>query len=172
VIEVALIAIKFIDGRMPSMKTDLDNFDLHLLELMQHDSRQPVAELAGRVGLSAPACYRRIRRLREIGAIEGEIAIVNPRTLGWNLSVIVTVVLEREDGKTIRDLMARIAQHPQVIDCAHVTGDTDFIVRMVARDMENYDEAAVALFAEDQRIRSFKTFVVIREARSGAALAN
>jgi hypothetical protein len=46
------------------------------------------------------------------------------------------------------------------------------IVRMVARDMENYDEAAVALFAEDQRIRSFKTFVVIRETRSGASLAN
>jgi DNA-binding Lrp family transcriptional regulator len=45
---------------------------------------------------------------------------------------IVTVVLEREDGQTIRDLMARIAQHPQVIDCSHVTGETDFIVRMVA----------------------------------------
>ncbi len=153
---------------MPSAKSDLDRFDLHLLELLLRDSRQPVAALAETVGLSPPACYRRIRRLRETGAIEGEVAIVRPRTLGWNLSVIVTVTLDREDGLTIRDLMAKIVDHPQVVDCANVTGEIDLIVRMVARDMEHYDDAAVELFANDERVRSFKTFVVIREARSAA----
>ena len=134
---------------MSAEKSDLDRFDLHLLELLQRDSRQPASVLAETVGLSAPACYRRIRRLREIGAIEGEVAIVKPRTLGWNLSVIVTVMLDREDGPTIRELMAKIVDHPQVVDCTNVTGEIDLIVRMVARDMEHYDDAALKLFAND-----------------------
>jgi Lrp/AsnC family leucine-responsive transcriptional regulator len=61
----------------------LDGFDLKLLKLLQIDAQQPVADIAEAVGLSAPACYRRIRRLRETGVIEREIAIVRPRTLGW-----------------------------------------------------------------------------------------
>ncbi|MCD1591668.1 Lrp/AsnC family transcriptional regulator [Qipengyuania citrea] len=154
---------------MSAEKSDLDRFDLHLLELLQRDSRQPASVLAETVGLSAPACYRRIRRLREIGAIEGEVAIVKPRTLGWNLSVIVTVMLDREDGPTIRELMAKIVDHPQVVDCTNVTGEIDLIVRMVARDMEHYDDAALKLFANDERVRSFKTFVIIREAHSSAS---
>jgi len=153
---------------MSAEKFDLDGFDLHLLELMQRDSRKPVSVLAEMVGLSTPACYRRIRRLREIGAIEGEVAVVKPRTLGWNLSVIVTVMLDREDGPTIRELMAKIVDHPQVVDCTNVTGEIDLIVRMLARDMENYDDAVVELFANDERVRSFKTFVVIREVHSSA----
>lgn len=168
-IEVEARVIKFIARMMSAAKSDLDGFDLHLLELLQCDARQPVAVLAETVGLSPPACYRRIRRLRETGAIEGEVAIVKPRTLGWNLSVIVTVTLDREDGPTIRELMAKIVNHPQVIDCANVTGQIDLIVRMVARDMEHYDDAAIELFANDERVRSFKTFVVIREAHSSPA---
>ena len=87
-------------------------------------------------------------------------------SLGWNLSVIVTVMLDREDGPTIRELMAKIVDHPQVVDCTNVTGEIDLIVRMVARDMEHYDDAVIELFANDERVRSFKTFVVIREAHS------
>lgn len=64
---------------------DLDDFDLKLLERLQADARTPVPVLAEAVGLSAPACYRRIRRLREIGAIDREIAVVRPRTLGWGV---------------------------------------------------------------------------------------
>lgn len=154
---------------MSAEKSDLDGFDLHLLELLQLDSRQPASVLAEMVGLSAPACYRRIRRLREIGAIEGEVAIVKPRTLGWNLSVIVAVMLEREDGPTIRELMAKIVGHPQVVDCTNVTGEIDLMVRMVARDMEHYDDTAIELFANDDRVRSFKTFVVIREVHSSVS---
>ncbi|PZU14152.1 MAG: hypothetical protein DI591_12330 [Citromicrobium sp.] len=79
-----------------------------------------------------------------------------PRTLGWNLSVIVTVMLDREDGPIIRELMAKIADHPQVVDCTNVTGEIDLIVRMVARDMEHYDDAVIELFANDERVRSLR----------------
>jgi Lrp/AsnC family leucine-responsive transcriptional regulator len=143
----------------------LDDFDLKLLELLQADVRRPVPVLAATVGLSAPACYRRIRRLREIGAIDREVAIVRPRTLGWPLSMIVLVTLEREGAGTVDEMMRVLQGVPEVIEAWNVTGDNDFAVRMVARDMESYDELARRLFAADERVRSFQTLVVIRQVK-------
>lgn len=143
-------------------KLDLDQFDLRLLELLQSDTRAPVPALAERVGLSSPACYRRIRRLREIGAIEAEVAVVRPKTLGWGLSMIVLLVMEREGNRTVRDILADLSKVPEIIEAWNVTGDYDFAVRMVARDMEDYGDLAERLFSRDERIRSFKTLVIIR----------
>ncbi len=151
-------------------KLDLDRFDLKLLELLQKDSRTPVPALADAVGLSAPACYRRIRRLRELGAIEREVAIVRPRTLGWGVSMIVLVVLEREGRQTIDDLIRKLSAIPQVRELWHVTGEFTFVVHVVARDMEDYDVLATRLFSNDDRVRSFQTLVVMRDARSRLAL--
>jgi len=143
-------------------KLDLDQFDLRLLELLQSDTRTPVPLLAERVGLSPPACYRRIRRLRELGAIEAEVAVVQPKTLGWGLSMIVLLVMEREGGRTVRDILADLSKVPEIIEAWNVTGDYDFAVRMVARDMEDYGDLAERLFSGDERIRNFKTLVIIR----------
>lgn len=143
----------------------LDDFDLRLLELLQADAQQPVAALAEQVGLSAPACYRRIRRLRQSGAIAREVALVRPRTLGWPLSMIVLVTLEREGARTVDEMMRRLETVPEVVEAWNVTGDHDFAVRMVARDMESYDALARDLFAADERVRSFKTLVVIRQVK-------
>jgi Lrp/AsnC family leucine-responsive transcriptional regulator len=143
----------------------LDDFDLRLLELLQVDAQRPVPALAEAVGLSAPACYRRIRRLRETGAIAREIAVVRPRTLGWPLSMIVLVTLEREGARTVDEMMRVLDAVPEVVEAWNVTGDHDFAVRMVARDMESYDELARRLFAADERVRSFKTLVIIRQVK-------
>ncbi|HTU12322.1 MAG TPA: Lrp/AsnC family transcriptional regulator [Allosphingosinicella sp.] len=150
---------------MPT-KIRLDDFDLRLLELLQADARMPVPRLAEAVGLSAPACYRRIRALRESGAIDREVAVVRPRTLGWGVSMMVLVVLEREGRQTIDDLMRKLTDVPQVLELWHVTGEFTFVVHIVARDMEDYDELATRLFSRDDRVRSFQTMVVMREARS------
>lgn len=144
----------------------VDDFDLRLLERLQADARTPVPVLAEAVGLSAPACYRRIRRLREIGAIERDIAVVRPRTLGWGVSMIVLVVLEREGRQTIDDLMRTLTGSPQVRALWHVTGEFTFVLHMVARDMEDYDRLATRLLSHDDRVRSFQTLVVMREAKS------
>ncbi|MBV9882024.1 MAG: Lrp/AsnC family transcriptional regulator [Sphingomonadaceae bacterium] len=143
----------------------LDEFDLRLLELLQADAQRPVPALAEAVGLSAPACYRRIRRLRETGAIAREVAVVSPRTLGWPLSMLLLVTLEREGARTVDEMMRVLQDVPEVIEAWNVTGDTDFVVRMVARDMESYDELARRLFAADERVRGFQTLVVIRQVK-------
>ncbi|GEM73857.1 AsnC family transcriptional regulator [Sphingomonas aquatilis NBRC 16722] len=148
-------------------KTDtLDSFDLKLLEIMQIDAQRPIVAVAEAIGLSVPACYRRIRRLRATGAIEREVAIVRPRTLGWPLSMVVLVMLEREGARTIEEIRAKLQAEPEVIEAWNVTGDFDLAVRIVARGMEGYDELAQRLFSADERVRSFKTLVVIREVKA------
>lgn len=155
---------------MAVTKSDLDDFDLRLLEILQNDTRRPVPELAAEIGLSSPACYRRMRRLREIGAIEREVAVVEPRTLGWGLSMLVLVVLERERTGTMVDLFKKFSRHPQVVGCANVTGDYDLAIRMVAQDMEDYDRLTQTLLVADERVKTFKTLVVIREEGRGKGL--
>lgn len=142
---------------------DLDRFDHKLLSLMQADAQQPVATLAEAVGLSVPACYRRIRRLRQTGVIQREIAVVRPKTLGWPLSMIVLVTLERERAHTMEEMTAVLRAEPEVLEAWNVTGDHDLAVRMVARDMESYDETVNRLFVADERVRTFQTLVVIRQ---------
>ena len=148
----------------------LDNFDLKLLELLQYDTRRPVAELAEEIGLSAPACYRRIRHLHATGAIQRDVAVVRPRTLGWPLSMIVLVTLEREGADTLSQMMQILQAVPEVIEAWNVTGDYDFAVRMLARDMESYDELTSRLFAADERVRSFKTLVVTRQIKEASPI--
>lgn len=143
----------------------LDPIDRRILEQLQIDARLPVSVLAERVGLSSPACYRRIRHLRENGTIQREVAVIAPRMLGWPLSMIVLVTLEREGSRTIDELLRKLEAEPQVIEAWQITGEYDFAVKIVARDMETYDNLVHRLFASDERIRSFVTLVVIRSTK-------
>lgn len=143
----------------------MDDFDLKLLRLLQEDSSRPIPEIAAKVGLSAPACYRRIRLLRQSGIIQREVAIVGARALGWPLSMIVLVTLEREGPNTVDEMISVLGQVPEVIEAWNVTGDHDIAVRMVAEDMEGYDTLVRDLFAADDRVKSFKTLVIIREVK-------
>ncbi|RYD26331.1 MAG: Lrp/AsnC family transcriptional regulator [Lysobacteraceae bacterium] len=146
----------------------LDAFDRKLLERLQVDAQTPIPVLADEIGLSAPACYRRIRRLRDTGAINREVAVVHPRTLGWPLSMLVLVTMERENARTVDEMVRMLKDVPEVIEAWNVTGDHDFVVRMLARDMESYDELVRELFAADDRVRSFKTLVVIRQVKDAS----
>lgn len=144
----------------------LDAIDRRVLEELQHDARIAVPLLAERVGVSVPACYRRVRRLRETGAILREQAIVAPGTLGWSLSMIVLVVLEREDPRTANDMKQKFEREQAVLEAWQITGEYDFAVRVIARDMEDYDDLAQRLFVANEAVRSFKTLVIFRQTKA------
>lgn len=148
----------------------LDMFDRRILEVLQADARIPMPGLAERVGLSAPACYRRVRRLREIGAIERDVSLVAPRTMGWPLSMLVLVTLERDRGRIMDDLLQRLRRTPEVIDVWYVTGDHDLVLRVIAQDMESYDRFTRRVLHAEEHVRSFKTLVVMQQAKRMAAI--
>ena len=147
-----------------------DSFDLRILAALQQDARLPMPELAEMVGLSAPACYRRVRALRAMGAIEREVALVPPDKMGWPITMVVLVSLERDRGWIVDELIAALKAAPEVMDIWYVTGDHDLVLHVAAQNMAGYDAFTRRILHTNEHVRSFKTLVVMRHAKRAAAL--
>lgn len=149
------------------MKAQLDDFDRRLLALVQDNARLTAEQLGERVGLSASACQRRLKRLRETGVIEAEIAVVAPEAVGRSLTMIVEVSLEREHPHIIDAFKKSMRATPEVMQCYYVTGDADFIIVLTARDMKSYERFTQRFFFDNPQVRRFRTFVVMDRTKVG-----
>jgi Lrp/AsnC family transcriptional regulator, leucine-responsive regulatory protein len=150
--------------------TDLDSFDLQILARYQHDTRQTAESIGAAIGLSAAAVQRRLKRLRETGVIEAEIARIAPSTVGFPLCCIVSVDIEREGAAELARFKARMLACPEVQQCYYVTGDTDFIVVVLARDMAAYEALTRDFLLNDPNVRRFTTHVVMEQVKAGASV--
>jgi Lrp/AsnC family leucine-responsive transcriptional regulator len=149
---------------------NMDNIDLKILEQLQVDSKTSMAALAEKVGLSEPACYRRVRELRNSKHIEKEVAIVKPKTMGWPLSMMLLVQLERDHGSVVNQFIDRINRAPEVLDTWYVTGDFDIVLQVVATDMEAFDDFTHQVLHKDDSVKSVKTLVVMRHSKTAGPI--
>ncbi|MDG3088184.1 Lrp/AsnC family transcriptional regulator [Vibrio hannami] len=143
----------------------MDAIDLKILEQLQIDAKVSMVSLAEKVGLSEPACYRRVRQLRTSGHIEKEVAVIKPKTMGWPLSMMLMVQLERDHGSIVNQFIDRVNQAPEVLDSWYVTGDFDVVLQVVATDMEAFDEFTQRVLHKDGSVKSVKTLVVMRHSK-------
>lgn len=143
----------------------LDAADRALLSLVQEDARLPQAAMGARVGLSAAAVNRRLRRLTETGLITGVHAVLAPDLLGHPLTVIAQVEVESEQPAELDRLRERLAACPQVQQCYYVTGEWDFVLVLVVRDMDQYTHLTRELFFASDNVKRFKTLVVMNRAK-------
>lgn len=148
----------------------IDATDRRLLEAVQQDARLTADQLADACGLSPTAALKRLKRLRAEGVIEREAAIVYPRALGYNIMALVMVTLDREDRGVIDRFKQDIRATPQITQGYYITGDADFILTIVARDMDDYDQFTREFFYDRHPIRTFKTSVVLNVVKSGGPL--
>ncbi|MFC4312455.1 Lrp/AsnC family transcriptional regulator [Steroidobacter flavus] len=152
------------------MNPELDAADYRLLELLQADARTPIAALAEIVGLSEPACYRRIQRLKREKVIEREVAVVSPRTMGWPLTMIVLVTLERERTAILDQFIRKLQGVPEIVEAWYVTGDYDFALRVVAQSMESFETLTRDVLYADNFVKNFKTLVTMRTVKTQSPL--
>ena len=138
--------------------------------MLQRDARTPVIELADKVGLSAPACYRRIRALRESGAVEREVAVVAPGVMGCSVTMIVLVTLERDRGRIVAELVRKFKAAQEVIDVWYVTGDHDLVLHVASQNMSTYDAFTRRVLLAEEQVRRFKTLVVLQHPKRAAPL--
>lgn len=123
---------------------ELSETDRRLLQLLQADARISNQELADRAGMSASACWRRVKALEDAGVITGYPAIVNAENAGLKFSAIVHVTLTRHETAHVATFIARIVGRPEVLECFATTGEADYHLRVVCRDKDAYN-----LFLED-----------------------
>ena len=118
---------------------NLDKTDYDILRLLQGNSRINNAELAEQVNLSPSPCSRRVRRLEQTGAINRYVTLVEPRSLGLTISVFVQVSLEKQNRENLSVFEATIDSFPEVMECYLMTGNADYLLRVVLTDLECYE---------------------------------
>jgi Lrp/AsnC family transcriptional regulator, leucine-responsive regulatory protein len=145
----------------------LDNADRILLDRLQTDASLGVDALAHACGLSVASVQRRLKRLRASGVIEREVAILSPAAVGAPMTFIIMVELERERREQLAAFRAAIREEPQVQQAYYVTGESDFALVCVARDMADFEALTHRLFFENGNVRRFRTSVVMERTKVG-----
>ena len=142
-------------------ETPLDAIDRRILRLLQHDSAVANQALADAVGLSPPACLKRVRRLRDSGVIRRSAALLAPEALGYPLLTVVRIKLDRPREKTMRGFEARMRELPRVAQCLTVAGDIDYIIVVRSKDVAHYQDFARHFLATAPGIRSYTSEIVL-----------
>lgn len=117
----------------------MDKKDLQILNQLQLDARLSNHELAQRVNLSPSPCLRRVRQLERAGVIRGYTAIVDQQALGLPITVFIRIALERHDTATVGEFERRIRDIDEIMDCFLMTGQRDYLLRVVASSLEGYE---------------------------------
>jgi Lrp/AsnC family leucine-responsive transcriptional regulator len=139
----------------------LDAIDRRILSTLQRDSSIANQALADAVGLSPPACLKRVRRLKEACIIERTAALLSPAALGFPLLTVARVKLNRPTGKSMREFEQRMSALPRVTHCLTVAGDIDYVVMIRSRDVAHYQEFARQVLASAPGIRSYTSEIVL-----------
>ncbi|MFC4348757.1 Lrp/AsnC family transcriptional regulator [Kordiimonas lipolytica] len=147
--------------------SDLDGFDVKILNELQDNSRQTSEVIADKVGLSPAATQRRIKKLREDGTIKKEVAILCPKSLGGRTTLIVQVAFSCGGEATIETFKQQMLQVPEVQQCYYVTGQTDFILIMTVKDMKDFDRITREYLFTNPSIGRFETIVAIDTFKEG-----
>lgn len=145
----------------------LDNADRILLDALQTDASLGVDALAHACGLSVASVQRRMKRLRTAGVIEREVAVLSPAAVGASMTFIIMVELERERREQLAAFRAAIRDEPQVQQAYYVTGESDFALVCVAKDMADFEALTHRLFFENGNVRRFRTSVVMERTKVG-----
>lgn len=117
----------------------LDKFDRAILKSLQRNGRIANSALAGQVNLSESACLRRVRTLEESGLIEGYVALINQEQAGYPVNVFVNITLERQDQTDLHAFEEAVRKLPEVMECYLMTGDYDYLLRVVAADTADFE---------------------------------
>jgi len=117
----------------------IDAIDRKILAALQSDGRVTAQALAGLVGLSPSPCARRVRMLEEAGVIKGYVAVVDQGKVGLPISAFASVRLSRQHEEDLDRFAQAVASWPEVVDCYLMTGQQDYLMRIVVRDLEAYE---------------------------------
>lgn len=148
----------------------LDRIDKRLLALLQADAGQTNLRLAEQVGLSPPACLKRVRRLEDEGVIRRRVALVDPDKIGPLIHIVVEVTMERDRKVLYQQFMDRAQTQSVLKQCYRVTGEVDFVMILVVPDMAAYDHFCDAVLFADPNVRKFRTLVSRFRAKFDTAL--
>ena len=156
------------------MHQELDSIDRHILTLLQKDARLSNHDLAAQVGLSDTPCARRVKRLEESGVIAAYVALVPAERVGLGLTAYLNVRLEKHSEVHKRNPMdlfrASVQTWPEVVECAALTGEMDYLLRVVVQDMAHYSRFIMDTLLKHPSVEDCKTSFVLDRVKNTTAV--
>jgi Lrp/AsnC family transcriptional regulator, leucine-responsive regulatory protein len=143
-----------------------DGTDLLILSALQHDARLTIADLAEKANLSTSPIWRRVKRLEGEGLITGYHASISRRGIGWGVLAFVSVSIEDHQESAARAFEKAVASLPEIVACWSITGSTDFLLQVVARDLDTYAEFAMNTIRRLPGIKAMQTAFTLKEVKS------
>lgn len=148
----------------------LDPFEKKIIALLQVDATLSTAEIADAVGLSPSPCWRRIQRLREEGIIRAQVALIDRRKIGLNAQVFAQVKLNAHGRQHLDEFSETIRAIPEVMECYVLMGSVDFMLRIVAADIDAYEKLFFTKLSRIAGVQEINSIVALSEIKSTTAL--
>ena len=149
---------------------ELSRTDRRLLAELQRDATRNQSELAEIVGMSRTSCWRRIRDFEEAGLIERQVALLNPKQVGFTIEVLLLVAMTEHSDENRRSFERHVSILPEVMECFSVSGDRDYLLQVVARDMDSYNDFLNAQILRHPAVQSASSTFVLRRVKYSTAL--
>ncbi|MBT8070389.1 MAG: Lrp/AsnC family transcriptional regulator [Gammaproteobacteria bacterium] len=151
-------------------KVKLSASDRKLLEALQDDVSLSQIELAERCGLSRTSVWRRMRELEEAGVIESRVALLNPEALGLQIHVLLSVSMVKHSDETRRAFEVHVENLPEVMECFSVSGERDYLLQIISRNMESYNEFLNTKILHHASVHSASSSFALRRVKYSTAV--
>lgn len=148
----------------------LDRTDLRILKELQANGKLTNVELAARIGLSPSPCLTRVRQLERDGVLRGYVALADPEALGLAMMVFVQVTLERQVEEALRNFEAKMNAIPEVMECYLMTGDSDYLVRLVVPDLAGLERFILRELTTIPGVANIKSSFALKQVKYKTAL--
>ncbi|MCB9082007.1 MAG: Lrp/AsnC family transcriptional regulator [Lewinellaceae bacterium] len=148
----------------------LDSIDFRILNLLQEDAKFTIKEIAAQLGMTTTPVYERIRRMEEDGYIKGYVALVDREKLDFQIQAFCNVSLKEHAREQLELFEANVQQLPEVAECYHIAGTFDYLLKVVVRDMNAYQEFMVNKLAVLENISNAQSSFVMSEVKYSTCL--
>ncbi|WP_334191120.1 Lrp/AsnC family transcriptional regulator [Noviherbaspirillum sp.] len=149
---------------------NLDRYDRIILQTLQENGRASNVELSDKASLSAPQCFRRVRRLEAEGIIRGYAARVDPATIGLGVMAFVNISIDREQSKQVRTLEKAIRQFPEILECYTISGDFDYLLKVVSTDLKSLSSFLTDRLMQVHGVSGVRSMVCLEEIKPSSPL--
>ncbi|KWN22808.1 AsnC family transcriptional regulator [Burkholderia territorii] len=148
----------------------LDAIDRRILRALQRNSNRTNAQLAEEVGLSPTPCLRRVHLLEEQGVIDAYVALLNPAAVELRFTAFVRVTLERQDKTTVERFAREMEQAPEVLECHLMAGSYDYLLRVIAKDLDDYQRFQMETLTQIEGVRNVETEIPLKRIKQTVRL--
>ena len=143
----------------------LDSFDLQILRELQRDAEISMQALGERVGLSHTPCWRRVKKLEEAGVIRGRVTLLDPEALNLSVNVFVQVSLGVQQESALNEFESAVQAIPEIVECYTVSGDRDFLLRVVVEDVSAYERLLKTTLVHLPEVANMSSTFALRQVK-------